>query len=462
MRRQATVCFCSLIMVVLGFGLILASSAQARTGAQDSLVPAGDPPTPTVEDGIWGPDVGSTSSAKPSRLTPMTISEGQFAANSTIQSDDFNACSLDTGTWTFVNPQADATHDMVGSFSDDAWLSISVPSNADGHNIWYYGNDAPRIMQDVSDADFEIEVKFESPVSQTYQMLGILVEEDSDNFLRFDFHSKDDGTKLLAAVLEPDPSPPPPLTATVEYNTRILDANIAPLWMRVQRQGDQWRQFWSTDGVDWTNNVTFTHELTVAKVGVFASNADPDGAGGQPAPAYTGYIDYFFNTASPIDPEDGERATLTVDTVGDGSVSRDPDKTNYGCEDVELTAEPAACWLFSDWSGDLTSSDNPDIISIDESKTVTATFAADTGLYTLTVGTIGSGTVTKEPDQPTYPCGQVVTLTATPDHGWFFGGWSGDLSGADNPETTTILGDQAVTGTFVSHRFFLPCGCKNY
>jgi hypothetical protein len=191
-------------------------------------------------------------------------------------------------------------------------------------------------------------------------------------------------------------------------------------------------------------------------VGTYAGNA-----GGSP-PAHTGYIDYFFNTAYPIDPEDGERATLTVDTVGNGSVTRDPDKTNYGCEDVGLTAHPEACWLFNDWSGDLSGSDNPETISIDGSKLVTATFIADPSLYTLAVNTVGDGTVTRDPDQLTYPCGQAVTLTATADTGWFFGGWSGDLSGADNPDTITIQGNQTVTGTFVSHRIYLPFGCKNH
>jgi hypothetical protein len=40
--------------------------------------------------------------------------------------------------------------------------------------------------------------------------------------------------------------------------------------------------------------------LTVTSVGPFASNAE----GGSPAPAYTGLVDYFFNTASPIVPAD--------------------------------------------------------------------------------------------------------------------------------------------------------------
>jgi uncharacterized repeat protein (TIGR02543 family) len=39
-----------------------------------------------------------------------------------------------------------------------------------------------------------------------------------------------------------------------------------------------------------------------------------------------------------------------------------------------LTAVPAAGWTFSNWSGDLTGSTNPDTIIMDGNKTVTATF----------------------------------------------------------------------------------------
>jgi hypothetical protein len=42
----------------------------------------------------------------------------------------------------------------------------------------------------------------------------------------------------------------------------------------------------------------------------------------------------------------------------------------------------------------------------------------------------------------------VVTVTATPDAGWSFGSWSGELSGTTNPETITMDGDKSITATF--------------
>ncbi len=68
--------------------------------------------------------------------------------------------------------------------------------------------------------------------------------------------------------------------------------------------------------------------------------------------------------------------------------------------------------------------------------------------YTLTVNTVGSGSVALNPTGGTYNAGTEVTLTATPGSGFQFSGWSGDLSGSTNPETITMDGNKNVTATF--------------
>ncbi len=70
------------------------------------------------------------------------------------------------------------------------------------------------------------------------------------------------------------------------------------------------------------------------------------------------------------------------------------------------------------------------------------------GQYTLTVNASGSGSVLLNPPGGTYDAGAVVTLTANPATGYQFSGWSGDLSGADNPATITMDGNKNVTATF--------------
>ncbi|MEE8471512.1 MAG: cell wall-binding protein, partial [Dehalococcoidia bacterium] len=90
---------------------------------------------------------------------------------------------------------------------------------------------------------------------------------------------------------------------------------------------------------------------------------------------------------------------------------------------------------------------------MDGDKTVTSTFTQDQ--YTLTVITVGSGSVSRLPDQPTYALNTVVQLTATPAAGWSFSAWSGDLIGSLNPDTITMNGDKTVTATFTQDQYTL-------
>ena len=71
--------------------------------------------------------------------------------------------------------------------------------------------------------------------------------------------------------------------------------------------------------------------------------------------------------------------------------------------------------------------------------------------YTLAVNTSGSGTVTKNPNQATYPSGSTVSLTATPAVGFTFTGWSGATTGTANPLTVTMDANKAITATFTAN-----------
>jgi hypothetical protein len=67
--------------------------------------------------------------------------------------------------------------------------------------------------------------------------------------------------------------------------------------------------------------------------------------------------------------------------------------------------------------------------------------------YSLSINIVGNGVVTYNGSSP-YDAGSIVVLTAYPDSGWTFGGWSGDLSGSVNPETILMDSNKSVTVTF--------------
>ncbi|MCB0150572.1 MAG: PKD domain-containing protein, partial [Caldilineaceae bacterium] len=70
------------------------------------------------------------------------------------------------------------------------------------------------------------------------------------------------------------------------------------------------------------------------------------------------------------------------------------------------------------------------------------------GLVTLTVQTVGDGTVAKAPNATQYVLGTIVKLTATPDAGQRFVGWSGDASGTTNPLNVAMDNNKTIVATF--------------
>ncbi|MCD4814867.1 MAG: Ig-like domain-containing protein, partial [Methanosarcinales archaeon] len=216
-----------------------------------------------------------------------------------IISDDFSASTLNTTLWTVFNPKSDANFTIVGTGTSDALLSISVP-NGTSHNVWDSGNLAPRIMQAANNTDFEIEVKFESQLTSEFQMQGVIVQQNDSNYLRFDFFKDATKTYVFAASITNG-------TPNQENILEISPGN--PLYLRVKRQGDQWTQSYSYDGANWITAANFSHVLSVTSVGPFVGNhGNPESS----SPAFTGLIDYFFNTTSPIIPEDPDSTPPTV------------------------------------------------------------------------------------------------------------------------------------------------------
>ncbi len=164
-----------------------------------------------------------------------------------------------------------------------------------GHDVWG-ANMAPRLVQPVTDADFEVEAKFESTRVGCVRDAGCCwSEQDADDYLRFDVYGNG-GQVYLFAARTVGGSP------TALLNTSI-PASGDPVFLRVGRVGDVWTLSYSVDGSSWVTAVSFEHSLVASSVGVFVGNA-----GGAP-PAHTAVVDYVFNTSQPILPEDVQAVT---------------------------------------------------------------------------------------------------------------------------------------------------------
>jgi hypothetical protein len=288
---------------------------------------------PTTGSVVWGtssaygsgPVVSSTAatshSVTLSGLDPATVYRYQITATDTsgnsvvtpeatfttlalnasaLTSDDFNACAVDGSVWTFVDPVGDGSVSVNGT-----QLELSVPAGI-AHDVWSGGNMAPRLMQPVGNVDFEAEIKFESPVADRYEMQGLIVQQDLDDFLRFDFYGDGGQTRVFAARFV---AGVPTALANV-----AIPVSAAPLYLKVTRTGDTWVLAYSTDGSTWTSVTSFVHALSVSEVGPFVGNA------GSSPPGHTAVIDYVFDTSAPIVPEDPNALTC-VDGSADPVVS---------------------------------------------------------------------------------------------------------------------------------------------
>jgi hypothetical protein len=148
---------------------------------------------------------------------------------------------------------------------------------------------------------------------------------------------------------------------------------------------------------------------------------------------------------------------LTVLTDGPGTVEVDPAGPYYDANTVvTLTAVPDAGNKLIGWEGvTVFPPDNPVVtVTMTEDITVKALFESLKPKYSFTVSTLGLGHVDLNPaplDGDVYREGTLVTLTAVADTStWAFVGWSGAISGSENPTTVSVDSVMNITAAFAS------------
>lgn len=93
---------------------------------------------------------------------------------------------------------------------------------------------------------------------------------------------------------------------------------------------------------------------------------------------------------------------------------------------------------------------NYTVIVTNSIGSVTSSPAALSVGFTLNTSATYGGTVSRNPDLPVYISGTVVTLTATPVTIFPFGGWTGDVSGTNNPLTVVVETNKTIVANFIS------------
>ncbi len=143
---------------------------------------------------------------------------------------------------------------------------------------------------------------------------------------------------------------------------------------------------------------------------------------------------------------------LTLEENDHGIITHNsnfPLESIYSGTAIVLEAEPNTGWEFSHWTGDLSGTDNPEEIIMEEDQIVGAIF--NPLPYYLNLEVIGLGTIspsmlgieTEDPNSSIYEYGDVVTLTANNTEGYYFNGiWTVDGQQFSEGDTYEITMNQ--------------------
>ena len=152
---------------------------------------------------------------------------------------------------------------------------------------------------------------------------------------------------------------------------------------------------------------------------------------------------------------------LTVQYNNNGTITSNPSGIDCGntCSasfnsgtSVTLTATPNSGYTFSGWSGACTGAGSC-VVTMNSNQSVGASFALSP--YLLSVSSAGNGSITSNPSgidcgntcSASFNSGTSVTLTATPNSGYTFSGWSGACTGAGSC-VVTMNSNQSVGASF--------------
>ena len=155
--------------------------------------------------------------------------------------------------------------------------------------------------------------------------------------------------------------------------------------------------------------------------------------------------------------------TLTVNQSEGGTVNSSGGSYQRGTE-VSLSATPNSEFVFNGWSNG--STENPLSITINANLTISANFVKRK--YPLEINIQGEGTVREEivssgKSTPTeYNSGSLIRLTATSTDGWEFTGWSGSVSGDENPIELSVDEQKVITATFQIPEILFTNRTPNY
>ncbi len=222
-------------------------------------------------------------------LVALTITSSLSVEASALLSDDFNLATTEPNpTWRLYDPYAGIVGDESTLTFEGGNALINIPAGKQ-HNLYFPDseNKAPRFLQPAPNSDFKFEVKFETVPNIDTQMQGIIIQEDNDNFLRFDVYRDEPGKVYLYIAYINAGTTVENSTVQPRTEGKGIELTTSPKYRQVIRVGNNWTFRYSDDRSNW-GEFTFVQELEVTEVGFYAGTAGNN-------PSFLSSIDYFID-----------------------------------------------------------------------------------------------------------------------------------------------------------------------
>jgi Fn3 associated/Bacterial Ig-like domain (group 2) len=181
--------------------------------------------------------------------------------------------------WKLVNP-AGGSASMSGGH-----LFIGVPG-ASNHDALTASNQAVRVVQTITNSDFDVAIKIDSPLVGTDAgtSQGLMASAGNQDFVTFALTTNGTNVGLKAnAVIGGVP--------TTVLDDQDLSQYQNPMYLRLAKTASAYVAYYSIDGTNWTQAASFTYVKAPTAIGPFAGNYNDTPANAMPVVMSVNWFD---------------------------------------------------------------------------------------------------------------------------------------------------------------------------
>ncbi len=201
----------------------------------------------------------------PASFCPVALSESGPESPAEVKradlSDEFNGASLDP-KWSWYNPPA--SYDVGTTSAGQLHIVANRNTNFGG------SSDSGVLLYQNASGNFSIETKLSSDPGTNFEKAGIMVRNNASNWVSL-FYQAQNGKQVE-------------LTTKVggSANDNLKAVTASPVWLRLERDGQTFTAYHSTDGANWTFGwsvgVALADSVSIGLV-IADGNANADYAG---------------------------------------------------------------------------------------------------------------------------------------------------------------------------------------